>query len=284
MTSIPPIRITRDLRLMIASALDGGAASDHLTSVAGLVAAAPGRMDACEVVAISAQGSLDRARNALLGAFLASDATHLLLVDGTIGFDPAAVLGVIDLMQGDDTYAMITAPCVMREVNWGLVQAASVAGLGDADPAQLARFGGQFAFEVADPDADLALDILTELTGAEAGLMVIRRDVIEALWAAHPELHYLPDRPDLIPGQPPRMLAALFQSTVDPASNRYLSGAMLFSYRARAAGFRLWLAPWLGTTNTGAARFAGTLADMAALEPGEADEPLTSHPPADGIR
>ena len=284
MTGIAPIRITRDLRLMIASALDGGAASDHLMSVAGLVGAAPGRMDACEVVAIAAQGALDRARNALLGVFLASDATHLLLVDGAIGFDPAAVLGVIDLMQGDDAYAIVTAPCLMREVNWGLVQVASVAGLGDADPAELARFGGQFAFEIADPDGGLALDRLTELTGAEAGLMVIRRDVIEALWTAHPELHYAPDRSDLVPGQPPRMLTALFQSTVDPASNRLLSGAMLFSYRARAAGFRLWLAPWLGTTNTGHARFAATLADIAALDPPEADEPLTSHPPADGIR
>lgn len=276
MTNIPPLRITRDLRLMIASTLDGGAAPDHLRAVTGLMALAPRRTDGCTFVCAAADGAMDRARNALIGAFLVSDATHLLLVDGSIGFDPAAVLDTIDQMQGDEAYAIMTAPCSARRINWQLVAAASASGAAADDPAALARFGGHFAMDFAEPSAGIALDQPAELASAEAGLMVIRRDVIEALCARHQELRYTPEPQDVVAGKAPSMLCALFQSTVDPASAQLLSGAKLFCYRVRSAGFRLWLAPWLRTTNTGSATFAGSLADLADLDLPSSEQTSTS--------
>jgi len=266
MTSIPPVRITRDLRVMIGSVLDGAAAPDHLRAVTGLIAQAQGRSDECRFVCASAHGWADRARNALLGAFLAAKATHLVLVDGAIGFDPAAVLDLIDRMQADPVLAMMTAPCTTRQTNWTLVAAAQASGAVGDDPAALARFSGQFVLDFADPAAGIQLDRPVELTGADAGLMVLRRDVIETLCARHPELRYAPEATDFEAGDVGGALHALFQSTVDPASGRLLSGAMLFCYRARSAGFRLWLAPWVRTSNTGPARFGGSLADLADLE------------------
>ncbi len=271
MTSVPPVRIRRDLRLMIASVLDGGAAPDHLRAVTGLMAQAQGRTDECRVVCASAHGSSDRARNALAGAFIASGATHLVLVDGAIGFDPSAVLDLIDRMQADPQLAVMVASCTTAQINWGLVAAASASGAAGDSPAELARFSGQFVLDLIDPSHGLQIDQPVELATAEAGLMVMRRDVIETLRASHPELRYAPEQQDIEAGEVGDALYALFQATIDPASARYLSGTILFSYRARSAGFRLWLAPWLKTTNTSLAQFAGSLADLADLEPAQSE-------------
>lgn len=267
MTSIPPVRITRDLRLMVASALADGAAADHLRAITGLAGLAQGRVDECRFACANAEDSADRARNALAGVFLAANATHLVLVDGAIGFDPAALLDLIDRMQGDQSLAIMFAPCTARQINWTLVAAASANGAGAGNPAELARFGGHFVLDFVDPSAGIRLDQPVELAGAEAGLMVIRRDVIETLCQRHPEVRYTPEPQDAEAGALGESLYALFQSTIDPASGRFVPGVTLFCYRARAAGFRLWLAPWLCTTNTGTARFAGSLADLAHLEP-----------------
>jgi hypothetical protein len=271
MTSTPPVRIRHDLRLMVASVLDHGAAADHLCAIAGLAAMAQGRTDECRFACTNAEDSADRARNALAGAFLVANATHLVLVDGAIGFDPAALLDLIDRMQADQTLAIMIGPCTARQINWSLVAAARAGGKGADNPDDLARFGGHFVLELVDPSAGIRVDQPVELAGAQDGLMVIRRDVIETLCERHPDLRYRPEPQDAEAGALPESLHALFQSTIDPASGRYLPGVTLFCYRARAAGFRLWLAPWLRTTNTGTARFAGSLADLADLEP------LSSH-------
>jgi hypothetical protein len=267
MSSVAPVRITRDLRLMVASVLERGAEAEHLRALTALAQLLRQRGDDGRFVCADADGGADRARNALLGALLASDCSYLLLVDGAIGFDPAAVLAVIERMQADPALAMIAAPCPARFINWSLVATAQASGIGADNPLELERFGGQFALDFLRPEQGVRLDEPVELAGAEAGLMVIRREVIEALCAAHPDLRYTPTPQDRAAGEIGESLYALFQSTIDPASARHLSGAMLFCYRARAAGFRLWLAPWLRTTNTGTARFIGSLADLAALEP-----------------
>lgn len=269
MTATAPLKITRDKRLMVASVLSGGAAADHLGSIAALAMRVRERADDCAFICLEAGGNADRARNALTGAFLATGCTHLLLVDGGIGFDPVAVLDLLDWAERDEAYAMMAAPCPSAQINWGLVTMASAAGVGAQNPADLARIAGQFTFDLADPEASVAIDQPAELTGVDSGLMLIRRGVIESLVARHGELAYAAEARDHVPGAACETLHALFQSTVDPASGRFLSGTMLFCYRARSAGFRLWLAPWLRTTNTAAARFEGTLADLAALEPSQ---------------
>jgi hypothetical protein len=256
---------------MVASVLDGAAAPDHLRAVTGLIAAAQGRTDECRFACASADGAADRARNALVGAFAVSQATHLVLVDGAIGFDPAAVLDVIDRMQADPALAMVVAASTTRQINWTLLAAAHDSGAAGDDPAALARFSGQFVLDFVDPSAGIRLDQPVELATAESGLMVLRRDVIETLRETHAELRYAPEPSDHEAGDLGGALYALFQSTVDPASGTLLSGTKLFCYRARSAGFRLWLAPWLKTTNTGPVRFAGTLADLADLQASSPD-------------
>jgi hypothetical protein len=96
-------------------------------------------------------------------------------------------------------------------------------------------------------------------------MMLIRRDVIEALVQRHPELRYAADALDRESGLAGEHLTALFQPMIDPDTGHLLSDDYAFCRRVRDAGFRLWLAPWMRTSHTGPARFAGALADLAAL-------------------
>ena len=265
MTNIPPVTITRVCRLMVATPLYSGAEADYLRSVVGLTGAAERANVACAFAWLSNNAAIDRARNVLAAAFLQSDATHLVFIDGDIGFEPEALLDLVARMQGDDRLAVVGAPCPKRRVNWGLVAAAAAKGLGQGNPAELERYSGVFALDPLEPGANFRLDEPLELTRVGTGLMVVRRDVIEALCARHPELRYAADALDRDSGIAGEHLTALFQPLIDPDTGHLLSDDYAFCHRVRAAGFRIWLAPWLRTSHTGPARFAGTLADLAQL-------------------
>src|SRR3546814_1326311 len=60
-------------------------------------------------------------------------------------------------------------------------------------------------------------------------------------------------------------VCGLFLPMIEPDSRLQLSEDYAFCHRARAAGFRIWLAPWVRTSHSGPATFAGSLADLAPL-------------------
>jgi hypothetical protein len=270
-TTVPPVTITPipaaagPARLLVATPLYGGAEADYLRAVVGLTGAAQRAGVACSFAWLSNNAAIDRARNVLAAAFLQSDATHLLFVDGDIGFAPEDVLGLVQRMQADPELAVIGAPCPKRAVNWNLVASAAAKGLAQGNPAALERFSGLFTLDLVDPAGQFRLDEPIELTRVGTGLMLIRREVIEALVQHHPELRYAADALDRESGLAGEHLTALFQPMIDPDSGHLLSDDYAFCRRVRDAGFRLWLAPWMRTSHTGPARFAGALADLAAL-------------------
>ena len=265
MTTTPPVTITATARLMVATPLYGGAEADYLRAVVGLTGAAERAGVACAFAWLSNNAAIDRARNVLAAAFLQSDATHLLFVDGDIGFAPDDVLGLIRRMQADPELAVIGAPCPKRAVNWNLVASAAAKGLAQGNPPALERFSGLFTLDLVDPAGEFRLDQPIELNRVGTGLMMIRRDVIEALADRHAELRYAADALDRESGLAGDHLTALFQPMIDSDTGHLLSDDYAFCRRVRDAGYRIWLAPWMRTTHTGPARFAGALADLAAL-------------------
>ena len=252
-------------RLLVATPLYGGAEADYLRSVVGLTGAAERAGVACSFAWLSNNAVIERARNVLAAAFLQSDATHLVFIDGDIGFVPEDVLDLVARMQADESLAVVGAPCPKRKINWQLVASAAAKGLAASNPAALERFAGLFALDPLEPQASFRVDQPLELARVGTGLMVIRRDVIETLAARHPELRYAADQLDRDSGLAGDHLTALFMAMIDPDTGHLLSDDYAFCRRVRDAGFRLWLAPWMRTTHTGPARFAGTLADLAAL-------------------
>lgn len=278
MTSTPPVTITpvgpapaptpvpaRAPSLLVATPLYDGAQADYLRSIVSLVGVAHRRGLPCTFAWLSNNASISRARNVLAAAFLQSDASHMLFLDGDIGFGPDDVVDLIARMQADDRLAVVGAPCTKRQINWSLVASAAAKGLGQGNPAELERYSGLFALDPLDPHASFRIDEPLELTRVGTGLMVIRRDVIETLCAHHPELRYTPDAFDRESGLVGDQLTALFQPMIDPESGHLMSDDYAFCRRVRDAGFRVWLAPWMRTSHTGPARFAGALADLAQL-------------------
>lgn len=264
MTSAPASS-PANLRLMVATPLYGGAEVDYLRGVIGLTGLAEKRGVAVNFAFLSNNASVNRARNMLTGAFLQSDATHLLFLDADIGFLPEQVLDLVARAQADARLAVIGAPCPKRKVNWTLVAAAAAKGLAQGNPAGLERYSGLFALDVLDPAAGAQLDQPLELKRIGAGLMLIRRDVIETLCERHPELRYPVDPQDRGENRLGDYLYALFQPMFDAESGYLLSDDYAFCHRARDAGFRIFAAPWMRTSHTGPARFAGSLADLAQL-------------------
>jgi hypothetical protein len=262
MTAAPP---PVPVRLLVATPLYDGAQADYLRSVVGLAGAAERAGAACSFAWLSNNAVIDRARNVLVAAFLQSDATHLVFIDGDIGFVPEDLLALVQRMTADDRLAVVGAPYPKRRINWSLVASAAAKGLAAGHPGELERFSGLFALEPVDPAGEFRLDEPIELVRTGTGLMVIRRDVIETLCAGHPELRYVADQLDRESGLAGEHLTALFQPMFDPESGHLLSDDYAFCHRVRAAGFRIFAAPWMRTSHTGPARFAGALADLAQL-------------------
>lgn len=265
--------------LMVATPLYTGAAADYLRSIIGLVGAAERAGLGCRFAWLSNNPLIDRARNALVAAFLQSEARYLVFVDGDIGFDPDQLIGLIARMEADPALAVVGAPCPKRRINWNLVAAAAERGLAAGNPAALERFSGVFALDLVDPKGQFRLDQPIELSRIGTGLMAIRREVIAGLIARHPELRYAPDQLDRDSGLVGDHLHALFQPLIDPDTGHLLSDDYAFCHRVRAAGFRIWLAPWMRTSHTGPARFAGALADLASLGTAPLAAPPEPPPP-----
>jgi hypothetical protein len=252
-------------RLLIATPLYGGAEGDYLRSVVALAGTAERAGVPCTFVWVSNNPVIDRARHVLAAAFVQFDATHLVFIDGDVGFVPDELLGLVQRMRGDDRLAVVGAPYPKRWINWGLVASAAAQGLADGNPALQEKFSGAFPFDLLEPAASFALDQPIEFKHTGTGLMVIRRDVIEGLIARHPELLYAADALDREGGIATDKLTALFQPPIDPASGHMLSDDYAFCHRVRSAGYRIWLAPWMRTSHTGPARFAATFSTLAQL-------------------
>jgi hypothetical protein len=251
--------------LLVATPLYGGAEADYLRSVVGLTGAAERAGVPVSFAWLSNNAVIDRARNVLAATFLQSDATHLVFIDGDIGFVPDELLGIVTRMQGDDRLAVFGVPYPKRRINWSMVASAAAKGLAAGNPAALERYSGLFVLDPLDGQGSFRMDEPLEVKRAGTGLMVIRRDVIETLCARHPELRYVPDALDREGGMTGDHLTALFQPLIDPDSGHLLSDDFAFCHRVRDAGFCIWLAPWMRTTHTGPARFSGTMTDLATM-------------------
>lgn len=256
---------TRPPSIMVATPLYDGAQYEYLRSILSLVNVSQRRGVPVSFSFLANNAQISLVRDLLVGAFLGSDATHLVFIDNDIGFEPEALIDLVMLMAGDDKPGIIGAPCPKRQINWDMVAAAAAKGLAKDAPGELERYSGMFTFELADPAASFRVDQPVEVTRIGTGLMVISRAIILDLVQRHPELKFTPDAKDRIPGMIEGELTALFTPLIEQPGGKLLSEDFSFCHRAKAAGHRIYAAPWLRISHTGQARFSGALADLARL-------------------
>ena len=199
---------------------------------------------------------ITRARARLAAQFLAhAEATHLLYIDADIGFGPETVFRLLD--SGKD---VIAAVCPLKQIDWEKVRAAAKAGVADL---QAAAIGYVVRFL---PTADKSVNVedgFAEVAYGGTGFLMIRREAMQRLSDAHPEL-----RARLDGGADQDTLEAvmIFDTLVEPGTGHYLSEDYAFCRRWRDLGGEIWADFEARLSHVGHAAYTGSL--MQALRPG----------------
>jgi len=252
-------------RLMVATPIYDGAQGTYVRSALDLALKAQALGLSVRFEFILYQPSITRARNILAAMFLASDCTHMLFVDADIDFTSDDVFSMVRAMVGRPECAVLGAAYPRRMVNWRNVALAVERGFGKEDPADLARFAGDFALQFLDPSQSFALTDLVELSRLGTAMMLIRRDVLDTLRATLPDIAFRPDPAERAAHGVGEQEVACFSPMIEIETRALLSDDYAFCRRVRDAGFRIWLAPWVSTTHSGPAIFRGSLTDVAQL-------------------
>lgn len=252
-------------RLMVATPIYEGAQGTYVRAALALALRAQAMGLPVRFEFILYQPSITRARNMLTAMFLASDCTHMLFVDADIDFAPDEVFSLIRAMEANPEVGVLGGAYPRRMVNWRNVARAVELGLAKDNPADLARYAGEFALHFLHPGQSFKMTDLVELSRLGTAMMMIRRSVLEGMQKALPDLVFRPDPAERQAHGVGDLEPAFFCPLIEAESQALLSDDYAFCHRVRDAGFRIWLAPWLRTTHAGPAVFSGTLADTVQL-------------------
>ena len=117
------------------------------------------------------------ARNYLASAVLAGDYTHLLFIDADVEFDVSLIQRMLEFDQ-----PLVAAAYPMRSLN---IPAFHAAAQRYANPNVAFAAALNFPIELEEPRVER--NEFYRATFAPTGLMLIKREVLEKLKAAHPE-------------------------------------------------------------------------------------------------
>ena len=175
---------------------------------------------------------ITRGRNILTAMFLESDCTHLMFIDADIEF------------QADSIIRMLA------------MDKPIVAG---AYPKKTLPIDFAINFKYLDPQRTKLniVDGAVEVIDASTGFFMIKREVIEKMMKAYPELHYKNDAstsPSLN-----KYCYTLFDCIQDEEDNRYLSEDYTFCRRWQKLGGTIWLDPNTNLNHIGSYTFEGNV-------------------------
>ena len=194
---------------------------------------------------------ITRARNRFAHDFLQTDATHMMFIDADISWQP---YDIVEMVRAD--VDIICGIYPKKEINWHDVHSAVLRGV----PAEkLHEYTGSFVVNTIDSkDATGKINEPIEIGKGGTGFMLIKREVIEKLSEVAPK--YSNDMFTVVsPKDVGTQIANIFDTSISPEDNRYLSEDYHFCDLARANGFRIWAAPWAQLTHTGTYIFSGGL-------------------------
>ena len=203
---------------------------------------------------IANESLVTRARNVLVAYFLQSDFTRLMFIDADIEFQ---VEDVIKLIAHNKDVAEGAYP--KKGVNWQRIRESVRQHDTAYDDKQIASFGSDYAINfkfINREQKQIAIENgLIRLHDGATGFMMIKREVIDKMIAAYPDLKYNNDLntpPELNPH-----FYAFFDTMIDPKDKRYLSEDYTFSRRWQDIGGEIWLDPSISLNHYGSFNFQG---------------------------
>lgn len=195
-----------------------------------------------------------RARNILTAMFLEDTAaTHLMFIDADIEFEPDSVIRML-AMDKD----IIAGAYPKKTINWGQVKAAAL-----ENKDNLASYGAEYAINLKIEQGTNRVRTnmgAVEVLDASTGFMIVKREVVEKMTKAHPELHYKND--SSIDPKLNQYCYALWDTMIDPDDNRYLSEDYTFCRRWQKLGGEIWVDPNTQLNHVGSYTFEGNLSNV----------------------
>ena len=173
---------------------------------------------------------ITRGRNILTAMFLESDCSHLMFIDADIEF------------QADDLLRMMAYDKPIMAAAYPK----------KALPIQYAI---NFKFINQEKKQIRIENGAVEVLDASTGFFLVKREVVEKMMQAYPELHYRND--SNIDEKFNKYCYSFFDTIHDPEDNRYLSEDYTFCRRWQKLGGEIWLDPNTKLNHVGTYSFEG---------------------------
>lgn len=212
---------------------------------------------------IANESLVTRARNVLVAYFLQSNYTRLLFIDADIEFQ---VEDVLKLIAHNKDVCVGAYP--KKGVNWQRIKDSINSKPGqDISDREIAAAGSDYAINFKFVNRDMKQIAIEngviKLHDGATGFMMIKREAIDKMIAAYPELKYNNDLntpPDL-----QDFFYAFFDTMIDPKDKRYLSEDYTFSRRWQDIGGDIWLDPSISLNHFGSFNFQGNPAQIIQI-------------------
>jgi len=190
-----------------------------------------------------------RGRNTLVAKFMYdTDATHLFFIDADIEWSAESVLRLI--AHDKD---VIGGAYPMKTINWDAINHAAAKG-----KTELQNFASTYVLNFMENEQDLVKDQdVVEVKDLGTGFLMIKRNVIERLQSAMPELKYR-NQPYLQKGEEiGEFCYGLFDTMVDPETDYYLSEDYAFCRRFQSIGGQIHVDRQIELNHIGSYQFEG---------------------------
>ena len=178
---------------------------------------------------------ITRGRNILTAMFLESDCSHLMFIDADIEF------------QADDLLRMMAYDKPIMAAAYPK----------KALPIQYAI---NFKFINQEKKQIRIENGAVEVLDASTGFFLVKREVVEKMMQAYPELHYRND--SNIDEKFNKYCYSFFDTIHDPEDNRYLSEDYTFCRRWQKLGGEIWLDPNTKLNHVGTHSFEGDVTNI----------------------
>jgi len=256
-----PIQVLRNKHIFIATPCYGGQIGEPYFRSMMRLAILCNKYDIQFTVSTLANESLiTRGRNTLVSFFMEHpEATHLFFIDADIEFDPNDLLRMVAYDR-----AITVGAYPKKAINWNSIIDASRRNeeeTAETIEGHSSNYVVNFDFLKDDNGKPLPQiqirDNLVKLKDAGTGFMCIKKEVIQQMFDAHPELKYANDIN--VDKKFEKHMYALFDTMIDPESRRYLSEDYTFCRLWQNMGGEVFLDPRTALNHVGHYTFRGNI-------------------------
>jgi len=256
-----PLGLLRQKHIFIATPCYGGQIGEPYFRSMMRLAILCNKYDIQFTVSTLANESLiTRGRNTLVSFFMEHpEATHLFFIDADIEFDPNDLLRMVAY---DKPVTVGAYP--KKAINWNRIVDAARRN-NEETPETIEGHSSNYVVNfdfLKDEDGNITPQIqirdnLIKLKDAGTGFMCIKKEVIQQMFDAHPELKYANDIN--VDEKFEKHMYALFDTMIDPESRRYLSEDYTFCRLWQQLDGEVYLDPRTALNHVGHYTFRGNI-------------------------